>query len=172
MFFGRKAPNFLMTKKFLLTASTHIQMWRHAKFEVSTLNGLAHSARTNMKKKQILAWFLGAKRPVLKLQKNHSLRHQPTYKCDISAKFEVSTLNGLAYSLRTNLKKRILACFLRAKRLIFKLRKITLYSINPDTNVTYMQNLRFLHWTVWRIACGQTWKNGIWHFFVRQAPNF
>ena len=67
--------------------------------------------------------FFGAKRLISKFQKNHSLRHQPTYKCDLHAKFEVSTLNGLAYSLRTNLKKRILACFLRAKRPIFKLQK-------------------------------------------------
>ena len=109
-------------------ASTHIQMWPHIKFEVYTLHGLAYSVWTNMKKKRILACFLRAKRPIFKLQKNQSLRHQPAYKCDIRAKFEVSALNGLAYSVRTNMKKWILTCFLRAKRPIFKLKKKSLFT--------------------------------------------
>ena len=90
-----------------------------------------------------MACFLGAKHPILKLQKNHSLRHQPTYKCDLRAKFEVFTLNGLAQSMRTNMKKRILTCFFaREAPNFFNYVKITLYGINPHTNVTYMQNLK------------------------------
>ena len=62
--------------------------------------------------------------------------------------------------------------FLRAKRPIFKLRNITLNGINPQTNVTYMQNLRFLHWMVWRTACGQTWKNGFLACFCARSAQF
>ena len=62
--------------------------------------------------------------------------------------------------------------FLRAKRPIFKLRNITLNGINPQTNVTYMQNLRFLHWMVWRTACRQTWKNGLLACFCARSAQF
>ena len=51
-------------------------------------------------------------------------------------------------------------------------KKITLQGINPHRNVFYMQNLRFLHWTVWRTACGQTWKNWFWHVFWAQSAQF
>ena len=60
-----------------------------------------------------------------------------------------------------------------AKRPIFKLqKKITLYGLNLHTNVTYVQNLRFVHWMIWRTACGQTWKNGFWHFFCARSAQF
>ena len=121
-FLRAKRPIFKLRKN---QSSRHQPAYKcdlHAKFEVSTLNGLAYSLRTNLKKR-ILACFLRAKRPIFKLQKNQSLRHQPTYKSELHAKFEISTLNGLAYSVRANMKKRIFGMFLRAKRPIFKLQK-------------------------------------------------
>ena len=72
-------------------------------------------------KKTDFGMFFAREALNFKITKNHSLRHQPTYKCDLHAKCEVSTLNGLAYSVRTNMKKRILACFFSAKRPILKL---------------------------------------------------
>ena len=130
--------------------------------------------RTNLKK-WILAGVLRAKRPIFKLRENHSLWHQPTYKCDLHAKFEVSTLNGLAYSVRTNMKKNgfwHVFCARSAQFLNYE--KISLYGINPHTNVTNMQNLRFLHRTVWRTAWGKTGKSnfGIFWGAKRDAPIF
>ena len=122
-FLRAKRPIFEIQKNHSLRQQPTYKCDLHAKFEVSTLSGLAYSVRTNMKKR-ILACFLRAKRPIFILQKKKpSLRHQPTYKCYLHAKFEVSTLNGLAYSVRTNMKKRYLAGFLRAKRPIFEIQK-------------------------------------------------
>jgi len=101
------------------------------------------------------------------MTKNLSLRHQPTHKCDVHAKFEVSKLNCLAYSVWTIIKKRILAFFCARSAQFLNYEKIARYSINPHTIVTSMQNLRFLHWTVRRTACEQTWKNGFLACFLR-----
>ena len=69
-------------------------------------------------------------------------------------------------------KIRILNVFWAQSTQFFNYKKINLYGINPHTNVIYMQNLRFLNWTVWRTACGQTWKNGFWHVFCAQSAQF
>ena len=121
-FLRAKRPIFKLRKNHSLRHQPTFKCDLHANFEVSILNGLAYSVRTNMNKR-ILAFFCARNAQFLNYEKKYSLRHQPTYKCDLYAKFEVSTLNGLAYSVRTNMKKRILACFLRAKRPIFKISK-------------------------------------------------
>ena len=85
----------------------------------------------------------------------------------------LSQVVGLDFQkLKVNYEKTEFGIFLRAKRPIFKLRNITLNGINPQTNLTYMQNLRFLHWMVWPTACRQTWKNGFWHVFCARSAHF
>ena len=75
----RKAPNFRITKKSLSTAATHIQT-----APLCQISGFYTERfgvhRADRQEKRVFKVFWGAKHPIFKLQKNHSLRQQPTYK--------------------------------------------------------------------------------------------
>ena len=67
------------------------------------------------------------------------------YKSNLHSKFEVSKPKGVAYSVRTAGKNEFWHVFWAQSAQFLNYKKVTLYGINLHTNVTYVQNLRFLH---------------------------